>query len=158
MFSGQVRTLAVTLLAFIASTSFALPAPSHFDQQSVRLVVDSFFQLFTADCQRWTSIFEPHATFYHPSAGTITKKSVTQNVLFRQDGSLKYTLDTMTGKVRVLSPYVFATVFSQGDGKEFINSGYEFFELVKGPDGSYKIAAVTEIFNKNSLDFEYPAN
>ena len=85
----------------------------------------------------------------------------TKPALFRQDGQIRITVSgnsSTSPLYHVMVPYVYGQIENGNVNSLFINSGYEYVQIVVDESYRYRINKVVEFFNRASLPFTWPPN
>ncbi|CAF1001162.1 unnamed protein product [Didymodactylos carnosus] len=129
------------------------------------------FSLWTLPCSEWMKVFTLDAVWYHPNfpAGLhydqlrefCTINQETRPALFRQDGEIRLTVSGSSSNgsllYHVMVPYVYGQIQDGNKNSLFINSGFEYVELIEIDGGKrYLINMVVEFFNRASIPFTWP--
>jgi len=133
--------------------------------------IEHLFSLWTLPCSKWLDVFTVDAVWYHPKFpdGLEYKQlldfcrvnQATKPALFRQDGQIRITVSGNTSSsslYHVMVPYVYGQIENNNNDSLFINSGYEYVQLVADHKGRILINMVVEFFNRASLPFIWPIN
>lgn len=130
------------------------------------------FSLWTVPCPEWINVFTTDAVWYHPKFPESLPYSqlldfcetnqVVKPALFRQDGEIRVTTSGKTSPssplYHVMVPYVYGQIQNGNNNSLFINSGYEYVQLVTDHNNQTRINMVVEFFNRASLPFVWPPN
>ena len=140
-------------------------------EETIENRIGELFTLWTAPCSQWMNVFTNDAVWYHPKfpAGLPYSKlldfceqnQATKPALFRQDGQIRLTISGNTSTsllYHVMVPYVYGQVENGNNNSLFINSGYEYVQLVEDNQKQVHINLVVEFFNRASLPFVWPIN
>jgi len=140
--------------------------------ESIENAVKNLFSLWTLPCSEWLNVFTRDAVWYHPKfpdslpynklLDFCELNQKTKPALFRQDGQIRLTISgnstTSLPLYHVMVPYVYGQVENGNNNSLFINSGYEYIELVKDTNDQIRIMMIVEFFNRASLPFVWPPN
>ena len=133
--------------------------------------IEHLFSLWTLPCSEWLYVFTSDAVWYHPKFPDGLKynqlldfcqtNQMTKPALFRQDGQIRLTISgntTSSPLYHVMVPYVYGQIENGNNNSLFINSGYEYVQLVADSQKQIRINMVVEFFNRASLPFTWPSN
>lgn len=133
--------------------------------------VEHLFSLWTMPCSQWLNVFTNEAVWYHPKfpdglqynklSDFCQLNQKTKPALFRQDGQIRLTVSgntTTSPLYHVMVPYVYGQIQNGNNDSLFINSGYEYIQLVHDQQNQIRINTVVEFFNRASLPFDWPPN
>jgi hypothetical protein len=133
--------------------------------------IEDLFSLWTVPCSQWLNVFTSDAVWYHPKFpdGLQYNKLLdfcqlnqeTKPALFRQDGQIRITISgntSLSSLYHVMVPYVYGQIENGNNNSLFINSGYEYVQLVADDNNQIHINMVVEFFNRASLPFVWPSN
>lgn len=168
MFRFQVATLFTAALCLVAGTA---ASSDRNETAAIENSIAHLFSLWTMSCSDWLQVFTSDAVWYHPKfpdglqhsqlEGFCAVNQRTKPALFRQDGSIRLTVsgNTSTSALyHVMVPYVYGQVENGNNNSLFINSGYEYVELIEDRSNQMRITKVVEFFNRASLPFVWPEN
>ncbi|CAF3669967.1 unnamed protein product [Rotaria sp. Silwood1] len=85
----------------------------------------------------------------------------TKPALFRQDGQIKLTISgnrTSSPLYHAMVPYLYGQIQNENNNSLFINSGFEYIQLINNSKNQLHINMVVEFFNRASLPFVWPPN
>jgi hypothetical protein len=133
--------------------------------------IEHLFSLWTLPCSEWLNVFTTDAVWYHPKFPDglqynqllefCSKNQDTKPALFRQDGQIRITISGNTSSsplYHVMVPYVYGQIENGNNNSLFINSGYEYVQLIADQKNQIRINMVVEFFNRASLPFTWPPN
>ncbi|CAF1130567.1 unnamed protein product [Rotaria sordida] len=134
--------------------------------------VKNFFSLWTISCSEWLNVFTNDAVWYHPNfpdglqynqlLDFCQMNQLVKPALFRQDGQIRVTISgnktSSSNFYHVMVPYVYGQIQNGNNNSLFINSGYEYIQLVLNRKNQLHINMVIEFFNRASLPFAWLPN
>ena len=133
--------------------------------------IKHLFSLWIVPCSEWLNVFTNNAVWYHPKFPAGLQYSqlmnfcelnqATKPALFRQDGDIRLTVSgnsSTSALYHVMVPYVYGQIENGNNNSLFINSGYEYVQLVADQNNVIRINTVVEFFNRASLPFTWPDN
>ncbi|UJR16883.1 hypothetical protein I4U23_003781 [Adineta vaga] len=138
---------------------------------SIENSIKQLFSLWILPCSEWLNVFTTDAVWYHPKFpdglqyNQLQKfcelNQATKPALFRQDGEIRLTISgnsSTSSLYHVMVPYVYGQIEQGNNDSLFINSGYEYVQLVTDQNNVIRINMVVEFFNRASLPFVWPDN
>ena len=156
---------------FIVACVFSINLSTGTITESIENSVQHLFSLWTLPCLEWVDVFTTDAVWYHPKfpgglqydqlADFCSTNQMTKPALFRQDGDIKITTSGNTSSsplYHVMVPYVYGQIENGNNNSLFINSGYEYIQLVADQKNQIRINVVVEFFSRASLPFVWPPN
>lgn len=134
--------------------------------------IDHFFALWTKPCSEWVQVFTGDSRWFHPKfpegiesyqlLNFCEQNQRVRPALFRQDGQIRLTTsgnDTMSRPLyHVMVPYLYGQQENGNNQSLFLNSGYEYIQLIVDENKEYRINKVVEFFNRASIPFVWPEN
>ncbi|CAF3384245.1 unnamed protein product [Rotaria socialis] len=134
-------------LLLIAIFVFSINVTIGTINESVVDNIEHLFSLWTMPCSQWLNVFTNDAVWYHPK--------------FPEDGQIRMTISGHTNSsslYHVMVPYVYGQIQNENNSSLFINSGFEYVQLVNDYENRIRINRVVEFFNRASLPFVWPPN
>lgn len=164
-----MNSFAAVLVAVLCTLATQIQAQDV--DSNIENTIAHLFSLWTLPCQEWIRVFSNDAVWYHPKfPDSISSSQLmdfcsinqgTKPALFRQDGQIRITVSgnsSTSPLYHVMVPYVYGQVENGNPESLFINSGYEYVQIIVDENKRYLINKVVEFFNRASLPFTWPVN
>ena len=164
----RLNSSILLIVIFVFSINFSIGTID----ESIVDNIERLFSLWTMPCSQWLNGFTNDAVWYHPKfpeglqytqlLDFCTINQLTKPALFRQDGQIRITISGHTNSssalYHVMVPYLYGQIQDKNNNSLFINSGFEYVQLVNDYDNRIRINRVVEFFNRASIPFVWPPN